>query len=905
MQNFEQIIASIALLRKDSLTNPYYTDALVKSEAEKCGIPEWRMRRLADLGNGLKYPGFDADRHIEKAFELSGLSAAKFKKVSESVFINTDKHPIARPSHITQPHWDEWIASGVNPEIVAANVRSVDGELALQIICEEVSEKIQNVKSYPTEPLKRILNQNQNLVDGDGGWWLTGLDPLNNWSRREDWGQLKPNQPRPDTQKPDKLVKYVNPNQVDTGAIFLEDPTKPDRWVKVKNAPSIPLILVEGGKKAGALVSLGYNAIAIPGIWGAYRRKDDVKNLPARLIPEIEAMASEGRPIVFCYDQDEKETTRDAVRAAIRSTGNLLRAKGCKVGVAKWDKRSGKGIDDVLSQKGAAFVRKIIEKGIETAMADVSASKVSGVTEFKGKIAEDLEPDENDQKLVADYKRIKRLMGDRLRYNELRGIVELDGEKLDVDSARADLMIDYGLFIASGAEDVSGLVVKIAKQNSYHPVAEYLNKVYEQHGEKEGSLEILRCIADRYFGQSDPIYTIFVIRFLIAACARVLQPGCKHDSALILQGKQGVRKSSFFKALAGGDWFDDSLGNVGDKDEKLKLHQTWFMEWAELETVFKRKDVSQTKSFLSSANDKVRPPYARSVVDMPRRSVIVGTTNQDEFLNDSTGNRRFWIIPVHPSIKQIDTSTLIEERDRIWAAAMQLYKGGVHWHLWGVEELAADEIAHDYQSEDAWASYIREYLVMAQHVTVSGILENCVELEKSKHDKAAQMRVADTLRSMGWVCKKKRIDGVPTRVWEKPDEAVPTPVSACSNPSGEVATAETLEKSSLFQLCITVPTSKKDLVNKEEESEPTTPQLQENSDPSRENSLNGCHGWNGSSTARVSSVPTYSKGLEQGLEHTPIAPSNSNGHHQKDEPIDFKKMSEEEIKEFLATAEPF
>jgi len=112
-----------------------------------------------------------------------------------------------------------------------------------------------------------------------------------------------------------------------------------------------------------------------------------------------------------------------------------------------------------------------------------------------------------------------------------------------------------------------------------------------------------------------------------------------------LQSPQGWQKSQFLKKLA-GDWFDDSFGAMSDKDERLKLHSAWILEWAELETVFKRKDVAATKAFLSCASDSIRPPYGRETVKMLRPSIIVGTTNETEFLSDTTGNRRFWVVPV-------------------------------------------------------------------------------------------------------------------------------------------------------------------------------------------------------------------------------------------------------------------
>ena len=244
--------------------------------------------------------------------------------------------------------------------------------------------------------------------------------------------------------------------------------------------------------------------------------------------------------------------------------------------------------------------------------------------------------------IYADFLRLFK-MGDRLRFNTLKKRVEIDGKEVDVGTARTWLNINYG-FKAKTKVEFAEILVQAAKLNSYSPVVEYLDTVCAKHG---SDTLILEGMAERYLGQSDPIYNTMLKQTLIAAVARGYKHGCKADTALILQGKQGVGKSTFFKVLAGGDeYFTDSFGNSSDKDERLKIHEVWFCEWAELETVFRRKDVAATKAFLSSSVDLVRPPYGRTTQKMERCSIFVGTTNQGEFLSDSTGNRRFWIIPV-------------------------------------------------------------------------------------------------------------------------------------------------------------------------------------------------------------------------------------------------------------------
>ena len=273
--------------------------------------------------------------------------------------------------------------------------------------------------------------------------------------------------------------------------------------------------------------------------------------------------------------------------------------------------------------------------------------------------------DDEQCKLARSYHRIKAVWGDRLQFNERTSDAELSGEAIDLDIARVDLAVERN--IQSGIEDFHSVVMALAKQQSYDPVAQYLNTVAKQH---QGT-DILNDLAHRYFGTSEPIYETFIRKTLIAAVARVFQPGCNVQHALILQGAQGYFKSTFFKLLCGEQFFDDTMGSANDKDERLKLHRFWFIEWAELEALFRRKDISTVKAFITIAYDNIRPPYGRQTVTYNRRSIIVGTTNGDDFLRDPTGNRRFWVIPVK---KPIPIDLLEEERDRIWAAAVHAYR---------------------------------------------------------------------------------------------------------------------------------------------------------------------------------------------------------------------------------------
>lgn len=179
-----------------------------------------------------------------------------------------------------------------------------------------------------------------------------------------------------------------------------------------------------------------------------------------------------------------------------------------------------------------------------------------------------------------------------------------------------------------------------------------------------------------YFGAEDNIYTRESIRkCLVAAVARVFYPGTKFDNMLILSGRQGIGKSTFFSML-GMDWYSDSLSTFEGKDAAELLQGYWIVEAGEL-TGLNRSEMNDVKQFLSKKEDIYRAPYGRRTENYPRRCIIVGTTNDKEFLKDVTGNRRFW--PIDLEAVEPKKSVFWElpgETAQIWAEAMVLMRAG-------------------------------------------------------------------------------------------------------------------------------------------------------------------------------------------------------------------------------------
>jgi len=366
-------------------------------------------------------------------------------------------------------------------------------------------------------------------------------------------------------------------------------------------------------------------------------------------------------------------------------------------------------------------------------------------------------------------RRIEQKWGKRLRLNEMTQQVEMDGDASNIDIEQAYIRAAKELHLDIDKQKASDIVVMCARENAYSPVREYLNSLT---GKESINLESL---AERYFGTKDPFHAILLKRTLIAAVARAFQPGCKVDTMCILQGGQGALKSTFWQTLAGEVWFTDNLSEASEKDEKLKLRRYWILEFSEFETVYKRKDVEQLKAFLSSRIDSLRRPYGRSLEDFPRTSIFVGSTNRQEFLNDPTGGRRYWVIPVSQTIP---IQMLEEERDRIWAAAVTAYRSGEQWWLTHEEDKLLEEANKGWQSSDTWEVVVLNYLQNKSMCTVSELFTHAIQIELAKQGKGEQMRLSDILRRNGWARSRKRIKGMRHWCWEKIE--VGTPSNLCS-----------------------------------------------------------------------------------------------------------------------------
>ena len=360
------------------------------------------------------------------------------------------------------------------------------------------------------------------------------------------------------------------------------------------------------------------------------------------------------------------------------------------------------------------------------------------------------------------------------------------GEWTDADDADLRFWLAERYGIEPKGQDLADPVSGAARAAPFHPVLDYLATL-----RWDGVSRLDRWL-ETYLGArgadddgaddiQDPVKLARarqrVARYLrrvsaltlLQAVARVRKPGCKADYVLILEGPQGLQKSTALKTLFGAEFFSDTPIDLGSKDAYENIRGLWCCEMAELDSLNKA-DATRAKAFFSSASDRFRMPYGHRAQAFARQVVVCGTTNQHQYLKDQTGNRRYW--PVQCG--EIDIEALAEMRDQLWAEADHRFNAGETW--WpGADEHAIFESEQQIRTDaDAWEPLVQTYLHQriqavppparaSLFVTGADVMAVALRMDAGAMRRPEQTRVGIIMQALGWRAVRQRVDGLLTR----------------------------------------------------------------------------------------------------------------------------------------------
>ena len=303
-------------------------------------------------------------------------------------------------------------------------------------------------------------------------------------------------------------------------------------------------------------------------------------------------------------------------------------------------------------------------------------------------------------------------------FNQMAGRVEVVGSVpwdrpdsntfwRDADTAQLKASLDRR-YLAFSTRNHDVAFAKVADDRSFHPVRDYLQGLPPWDGKKRVETILINCLEAE---DNEYVRTVTKKTFA-AAVARIMRPGIKFDSVLVLDGVQGIGKSSLFKDLIGDQYYCETLTleDMRNKSGAEKLQGYWIAEVAELAGM-KKADVESVKAFITATDDKYRPSYGRTVESHPRQCIIIASVNGDRgYLRDVTGNRRYWVVKVKQTEQRKRWDFSQGEKDQIWAEAKALYEQGEKLYLEGEMIKSAEAAQMSAMEEDERKGIVEEYL---------------------------------------------------------------------------------------------------------------------------------------------------------------------------------------------------
>jgi hypothetical protein len=368
-----------------------------------------------------------------------------------------------------------------------------------------------------------------------------------------------------------------------------------------------------------------------------------------------------------------------------------------------------------------------------------------------------------------------------LRFNEMTMFVEVETTSgwvamRDADMASAYVLLSQKGWIV-GENPVIKAICHVARQQSFHPVRQYLLKLEQDSSTAAFDLDE---VAPRFFRSPDPLHIAMVRKWLIGAVWRAMEPGCQMDYCLVLQSRhQGIGKTTSFKALASPDWFNSSAPD-GDKDFLLNVHSCWIFEMGELESHTGKRSAGHMKNLITITTDNFRAPYGKNNEPHRRGSVFCGTVNEESFLRDETGNRRYWVVPI-TGTEPLDRDGLLSVRDGIWKAAVVAYRARERPMLTPAQEALSEIQNETFTHSDPWMEMLQAAIESNPRrwqmpFSTAEALETVGLKQREQITRADQTRLAPLLRQMGFDKAKHPAtagDGKRIRLWSPAQPAQP------------------------------------------------------------------------------------------------------------------------------------
>ncbi len=413
------------------------------------------------------------------------------------------------------------------------------------------------------------------------------------------------------------------------------------------------------------------------------------------------------------------------------------------------------------------------KKELSAARSDKQPDKLSDDPEGKPEIVQPEFFLSKKGQIISDVRNAKVfldfILKGCIRYNNLTNRVDIFGVvpwNKDVDEVRPwkDTDTSNALMLANGyglknKNYLIDAISIIAEENKYHPIKDYLESL-EYLGEG-----YIRRLAVEYMGCEDSEYTYECMKLLLLAMVqRVYYPGCKYDYVLIFQGPQGSYKSTFWKTLSrDDDWFSDCVESFKSRKDLGELLQgKWLVELSEM-SAFKKSEIESIKAAVTSQCDSYREAYGRFRSDYPRTTIFVGTTNNQTFLKDSTGNRRFIILPINKERRTKDLFTC-DTRDQDFEGALaealhifkEFTKNGKPMPLVLPKSVLAEaeERQNNANAYDEWTGIIDSWLEKQvkektkRYTSGLDIWVNCLSRDKGSYSSKETARINQILDSL-------------------------------------------------------------------------------------------------------------------------------------------------------------